>query len=176
MPERPRDGPEIRGFLLEVAGLLPDEPPQSIIIVGGALLALHELRATTVDVDSVRRLTAPMRQAVEAVAHHHGLTATWLNDFATAFRPRTLTDDMCMVLLDHPRLLVLGAPLRQVFLMKVHAARTRDYDDLVALWPHCSFDSPAQALAEYGHAFPEAPDDPFLGSWIAEVARRAGRE
>jgi hypothetical protein len=175
MSERPLDAEAIRAFLLEVADSIPTGERHSIIVVGGALLALHHLRATTADVDAVRQIPEPVRLAVQAVAHRHDLAPKWLNDAAAAFRPATLDDEDCEVLIDHPRLQVLGAPLRQVFLMKVDAARTRDFGDLVALWPHCEFDSPEQAVAEYLEAFPDAPDDPFLSDWIADIADRSER-
>ena len=107
------------------------------------------------------------------MAERHDLTPTWLNHSASAFRPATLDDADCDVLIEHPRLRVLGAPLRQVFLMKVEAARTRDFDDLVALWPRCGFDSAQQAADEYRLAYPDAPDDPYLTDWIMGIAQRA---
>ena len=57
--------------------------------------------------------------------------------------------------------------------MKVEAARTRDFDDLVALWPRCGFDSAQQAADEYRLAYPDAPDDPYLTDWIMGIAQRA---
>lgn len=173
MPDRPLDGREIRSYLEETADAVSDDEHHTIIVVGGALLAWHELRSTTADVDTVRHLPEAVRRAAHTVGQRHDLSPNWLNDSATAFRPGTLDDADCEVLLDHPRLRVLGAPLRQVFLMKVHAARTRDYDDLVALWPHCGFDSAEHAQAEYRRAFPDAADDPHLADWIKGIARRA---
>lgn len=173
MPDRPLDADEIRVLLTEVADELPEGERPTIVVAGGALLAFHALRATTADVDAVRRLPDAVRNAARVVAGRHDLSPNWLNDSATAFRPDTLTDADCEVLLDHPRLRILGVPLRDVFLMKVDAARTRDYDDLVALWPLAGFDSARQAEEEYRRAFPGAADDPYLVDWIEGIARRA---
>ena len=60
----------------------------------------------------------------------HGLSPHWVNSAASAFTPDTLEIDRCFTLKDHPRLLVLGAPLDQVFVMKLHAARDRDREAL----------------------------------------------
>ena len=78
----------------------------------------------------------------------------------------------CDVLLDRPRLLVLGAPLRQVFMMKLFAARvrTRDYDDLVALWPECGFDSAEKAVELYRDAYPHEAEDPYLVEYVRGLA------
>lgn len=173
MTERPLNGDEIRALLLEVAEVLPDGEQHSITVVGGAVLALHELRSTTADVDTVRRLPGTVRSAAAVVAKIHGLGPHWLNDAAAAFRPANMDDAARHLLLDHPRLRVFGAPLREVFLMKLYAARTRDYDDLIALWPLCGFESGAEAAAEFTRAFPHAPDDPYLASWIDGIATRS---
>jgi hypothetical protein len=87
-----------------------------------------------------------------------------LNDSSAAFRPQTFVERDCEVLLDRARLLVLGAPLRQVFVMKLFAARvrTRDYDDMVAMWPGCGFDSAEQAVELYRAAYPHEVEDPYL--------------
>jgi hypothetical protein len=65
------------------------------------------------------------------------------------FRPGTFQEQECEVLLDRGRLLVLGAPLDQVFLMKLYAARAPDYDDLVRLWPRCAFGTPEKAVEQF---------------------------
>ncbi len=111
------------------------------------------------------------------VAVRHGLAPTWLNDRSAPFAPATLQDKDCPVLLQRGRLNVLGAPLSQVFLMKLYAARARDYDDLVVLWPRAGFRSPEEAASALFTAFPHAPDDPHLADYvraIAEAAQDAG--
>ena len=46
--------------------------------------------------------------------------------------------------------------------MKLFAARlrTRDYDDMVARWPDCGFDSAEQAVEPYRAAYPHEAEDP----------------
>jgi hypothetical protein len=97
-----------------------------VVLAGGSLLAWHGLRESTRDVDSLRPLTAELAKAADEVGATHGLAVGWLNARAAAFIPLTLHVEDCTVLLDHPRLRVLGAPLDQVFLMKLYAARDRD--------------------------------------------------
>lgn len=170
----PLDGAQIRAHLLSVAETLePGRPQHTLIVVGGSLLAWHGLRDTTRDVDSVRRLDDELRRAVAEVARTHGLAADWLNDNAAGFRPFTFTEDDCVVLLDTPRLLVLGAPLDQVFLMKLYRVDAQDYEDLIMLWPLCRFTSPEEAAAQFHAAYPHAPEDPELASMIRDIASAA---
>jgi len=174
-PARPLSAAQIRGYLAEVADALPRDGPQlSIVMVGGSLLAWHGLRRTTVDVDSVRRLTGELREAAATVARRHDLDPHWLNDKAAGFAPAGLRDQDAAVLLDRPRLRVLGAPLDQVFLMKLFAARSRDVADLVALWPHAGFGSPDHAARRLHEAYPHLERDPHLVDFIGSIAKQAG--
>lgn len=94
-----------------------------------------------------------------------------MNDSARPFKPQTLLEQDCEPLLEHPRLLVLGAPLEQVFLMKLHATRvrSRDYEDLLTLWPRCSFASPQAAVDMYYEAYPLAASDDFLVDFVSQI-------
>lgn len=154
MSDVPLGGDQIRAYLLEVAELLPVGAPQCIVVVGGSLLALLGFRKATSDVDSVTRLEATLRSAVAEVARRHDLGSQWVNDSAAGFLPQTLKEEECTVLLDHPRLQVLGAPLRQIFVMKLFASRALDVADLAAIWNEYGFDSPEQAAALYQAAYP----------------------
>jgi hypothetical protein len=146
----PLDGSQILRYLTQVADRLgPVGEQHTIIVVGGSLLALRDLRATTLDVDSVRKLSSELAQAVAAVGADNGLGPTWLNDNASMFTPATLRESDCQVDLVRGRLRVLGAPLDQVFLMKLSASRASDLDDLVRLWPHCGFTSAATVVHAY---------------------------
>lgn len=139
MSDVPLGAEDIRTHLTEVAELLSTmRKRHALIVVGGSLLALHGIRDATVDVDCVERLDDEMRTAAARVARRHDLAPKWLNDHAAAFTPATLREEDCDVLLDHRRLLVLGAPLQQVFVMKLYAGRSLDFDDLVALWPRAT--------------------------------------
>lgn len=169
MSDAPLDAASIRAHLIEVAELLPPGEQHMILMVGGSLLAWHGLRRTTFDVDSVRPVDGDLKLAVEQAARGRGLPPAWLNDRASAFQPSTLREGDCDVLLDHPRLLVLGAPLDQVFLMKLNASRSRDVTDLVELWPHCSFTSAADAVARFYEAYPFEEPDPHLVDFVAQL-------
>ncbi len=124
---RPIGRDEIRALLHELAAALPPGSRQHLVVmVGGALLAWHGLRDATRDVDSVHRLDAELQTAARSVAVVHDLAPAWVNHHAAGFAPQTLRAEDCERLIEHPRLLVLGAPLRQVFLMKLFAGRDRD--------------------------------------------------
>ena len=164
------DGDRIRAHLAEVAATIPRGRPQHrLILVGGSLLAWHGLRESTRDVDSVLALDATLRQAVETVAARHGLAPRWLNDHARPFAPQTLREQDCDLLAELRALRVLGAPLDQVFLMKLHATRVRtsDVEDMVALWPRTGFTSAAQAVELYYEAYPLAEVDAHLVAYVA---------
>ncbi|MEP7215762.1 MAG: DUF6036 family nucleotidyltransferase [Anaerolineaceae bacterium] len=171
MPDIPLGREEILAHLRDVADALPAEGPRhTIVVVGGSLLAMHGLRQTTVDVDSVRRIDAELRAPIVQVAQLRHLAPAWLNDSATAFRPAAFDEAECEVLLTHGRLTVLGAPLRQVFVMKLNAARARDYDDLVVLWQACDFETAQQAVEMYRNAYPHEADDPYLMNFLRGLA------
>ena len=146
-----------------------------MVLTGGSLLATAGLRLTTDDADSVRQMTEALHAAAEVVAAEHDLKPTWLNDRAAPFAPVTLQETDCSLLLDHPRLLVLGAPLRQVFLMKMFARRPVDLDDLAELWEPCRFSSVQAAVAEFYLAYPHEEDDPYLARWLAVSSAKLPR-
>jgi hypothetical protein len=172
--DKPLTGEQMAALVAEVADALPPgEPRHMIIVAGGSLLAWQGLRETTMDVDSVQRLSTALRTAVAEVAVRHDLGPHWLNDNAAMFRPQTLNESNCSVLLDHPRLLVLGASYRDVFLMKLFAARATDHDDLVRLWPLSGFASPEAAAADMYAAFPAAAADPHLAEYVATIVRES---
>ena len=163
---------QILSYLHEVATELdPTGVQHVIVVVGGALLAVRGLRDSTMDIDSVRRIEPELQKAINSVAHRHGLSPHWVNSAASAFTPDTLEIARCFTLKDHPRLLVLGAPLDQVFVMKLHAARDRDREDLVRLWAAGVFDSPQAAVDAYWNAYPDAAPDEYLVSYVEALAR-----
>lgn len=166
MSDRPLDASDITALLAEVASELPDAPRRRIVVVGGALLALHGLREATRDVDSTTAVDDELRDAVGRVAARHGLAPAWLNDRARPFLPATLDEADCEVLLDRPGLTVLGAPLDQVFLMKLFASRAADVDDVEVLWEHCSYESPEEAAAAFHAAYPHLEVDEHLADHI----------
>ena len=172
-------GDRIRELILEVADLLDDDRPQAtLIVVGGSLLAWRGLRLATEDVDSSLRIDADVKAAVRAVAERHGLAADWLNDHSAAWHPQTLRPDECDLLVDHPRLRLLGAPLWSVFLMKLNRSQPQDVTDMIAMWPHVAgtFPTARSVVDAYAAAFPfEEPDEYLIGQ-VVDIARRAGMD
>ena len=169
MPDQPLNSLAIVRYLHEVADELPVDAEHTVIVVGGALLALHGLRESTRDVDSVQRLDNELVAAVARVAARHELAPKWLNDAAAAFVPATFDRDDCTVLLDGPTLRVMGAPWDAVFLMKLYASRAVDTDDLEAIWPLCSFQSPEAAVDAFYAAYPLEHPDEFLAEHIRRI-------
>ena len=167
----------IRQLLGEVAELLdPRRPQETVIIVGGSLLAWRGIRMATQDVDSSILIAADVKAAVRTVAERHQLAVDWLNDHAAPWHPQTLTPDDCDILSDHPRLRVLGAPLPAVFLMKLNRSQPQDVTDMIALWPHIasSFPTVRTVVDAYYAAFPMEAPDGFMGTQVVDIARRAG--
>lgn len=172
---QPLSGPEIQTLIATVAERLAGDGPQhTLIIVGGSLLAWRGFRASTEDVDSIVRLEAELRAAVEIVAAEHDLAMDWLNAQAAQFKPQTFQLEECDILLEHPRLLVLGAPLRQVFIMKMYRADPPDQDDMVTMWPHIGFATAHEAVSLFYEAYPHLEEDPHLDEFVITIARRAG--
>jgi len=174
--ERPLGGDEIRSYLLEVADELAEAAAtHTVILVGGALLALRGLRDATADVDSITSFNDELQDAIQAVAARHGLAPKWLNASAAPFAPVGLNEADCSVVLKHPRLRVLGAPMKYVFVMKLYAARAPDYDDMVRIWSSAGFGSAEEATALFFDAYPHAPEDEFLTNWVQQIADEASR-
>jgi hypothetical protein len=65
---------------------------------------------------------------------------------------------------------VVNPPHRRRLDVLYLAARDRDLDDLRALRPLAGFGSPLQAAVQFWHAYPHAPDDPYLANFIAGIA------
>jgi hypothetical protein len=172
---RPLTGLEIQALIAEVADRLdPNVSRQHIVIlVGGSLLACRDLRGSTEDVDSARRLDEELREAVAQVAAENGLAQNWLNSNAAAFLPATFEQQRCEVLFDHPRLLVLAAPLRDVFLMKMYRADPNDVADMIVMWPHVGFTSTIEVINAFAAAYPHVIPDPHLDQLVIDIAARA---
>jgi hypothetical protein len=170
------DGEAIKALIVEVAAELDDQAQRTIIVVGGSLLAWHDLRDATEDVDSIRPLDDALREAAKTVAARHGLAANWLNDHAAPWASATLDMDVCEVLFEHGKLHVLGLPLRDIFLMKLNRGDPPDLVDMRSVWPLVcdEFASVVEVMAAYYAAFPneDPEDDPHLGDLVvAELAK-----
>jgi hypothetical protein len=57
--------------------------------------------------------------------------------------------------------------------MKLYAGRAPDYDDMVALWPSCTFATPEEVVQRFVTAYPHAPDDRYLANFVLDIARAA---
>jgi len=170
------DESSIRASFVAVADRLEelDAPAGLLIVVGGSFMALHGLRDSTHDIDTVNRISASIRAAADEVARARGFEPDWLNDRAAGFAPFGLDEDECELLYEYRRLRVLGPPPDYVFLMKLYAARGGpDHDDMVALWPLCSFASADDAATRFAAAYPHAPSDPHLAEYITEIEGEA---
>jgi hypothetical protein len=171
----PLDGDTIKELLAEVADRLTSgSGPHVVVIVGGSLLAWHGLRDTTMDVDSVDNLEKEVQAAVAEIAAERGLEPDWLNANAARFRPATLLIDDCEVLLPTETLVVLGAPLRVVFAMKLLRGQPNDLADIVRILPEAGFDSATEAVESFYRAYPHEPGDPELPALVVDLAARAG--
>lgn len=106
-------------------------------------------------------------------AKRHDLAPDWLNAKAVSFRPATLDDASCEVILEHGRLLVLAAPVDQVFLVKLNSNRSTDQADLVLAWPHTSFETAEDVVDAYWEAFPAAPEDEYLADYVESIISEA---
>lgn len=167
--------------ILDLLGLVADRleksvgvEPATLVVVGGSFMALHGLRAGTADVDTITRIDDRLRGVVEEVAAARDLRPDWLNDRAAAFAPLGLDIKSCTTLFERSSLVVLGPPADVVFLMKLFAARTVDYDDMVALWPSCSFGSADDAVGRFHAAYPHVERDPHLVAFVQGIASQSG--
>lgn len=116
-------------------------------------------------------LDPQLRAAIARVAERNDLAPRWLNDAAAAYLPATLEEADCRTLLDRPSLRALGAPLDQVFLMKVFASRATDTADIEVMWDSCTFESPEAAAQAFYEAYPHEEVDPFLADHIRGSSR-----
>ena len=167
---------EILDYLSEVADELASRGLSArLIVVGGSYLALHDLRESTMDVDTVTRLEAEITAVIQTIADRHELRADWLNDHAAPFSPAGLRLEHCQVLYEGNQLTVLGPPASQIFLMKLLAGRAPDHDDMIALWPLCDFESAQTAVDAYHLAYPFEEPDPHLVGYVQQIADLASR-
>ena len=82
--------------------------------------------------------------------------------------PHGFNPDRGEVIWADDRLVVIGAPIDQVFLMKVHAARASDLPDIRSLWPRSGFETVDEAAKAYSDAYPLEANDHHLADWIAQ--------
>lgn len=168
------DGAAILGHLREVADELPDDVCETIVVVGGSMLAVLGLREATEDVDTVHRHSGALAAAAARVAARHDLAPGWLNSSASPWAPAA--EVVAMIdgppVLELPTLRVHTATPDAVFVMKVHASRAQDYPDIAALWPRCSFASFAAAADACNRAYAHLTEpDEHLAAHIELIVR-----
>lgn len=176
MPDRPLDRDAIEHHLHSLGDRLGAlGATVHLTVVGGSYMALHGLRESTMDVDTITQLSDTVRRAVADVARDFDLDPAWLNDRALAFRPH-IEAQVGAVLFEHPHLVVDGPTADFMFLMKLDRGEQRDRSDLIALWPRTSFGTPEAAALAHISAYPHLPEDEHLADYIAEIAAMAERE
>ena len=140
-----------------------------VVMVGGSWMLWHAQRSSTRDVDSGRRFETDLGAAVSRVAARHDLQPGWLNDHAAAFWPAGASYDDCRVVFERDGLTVRIPSADVIFVMKLYRAQPQDREDLIALWPLCGFVDADEAARAFRDAYPHAPEDEYLASYIAEV-------
>ena len=144
-----------------------------VVMVGGSWMLWHSQRASTRDVDSARRFDADVKGAIKRVGSRHDLREGWLNDAASPFWPSDASYADCEVVFERAALVVRTPSPDVIFVMKLYRADPQDREDLISLWPLCSFAGPATAADAFTSAYPHAPDDEYLVNYIADVVRDA---
>jgi hypothetical protein len=147
-----------------------------VVMVGGSWMLWHSRRASTRDVDSARRFDADLSGAVNRVGARHDLRPDWLNDAAAPFWPAGASYDECEIVYERDSLVVRTPGPEVIFVMKLYRADPQDREDLVSLWPLCRFASPEDAVDAFTSAYPHAPQDEFLATYITEVAGDASAQ
>lgn len=147
-----------------------------IVMVGGSWMLWHSQRISTGDVDSARRFDTDLGEAVDRVGARHNLRRGWLNDSAAMFWPSGASYDDCEIVYQHSGLVVRTPAPEIIFVMKLYRAEPQDREDLITLWPLCAFTDPDKAAHAFGLAYPHAPKDEHLASYIADVARDAKQQ
>ena len=164
-PSATLDASQIRECLEELGDhlvALGVERLVTVVIAGGSCLALMGLRETTLDVDAVSQLSDDVAGAVRAVAKSRGLSATWLNTRALAWRPLGLRDEDCELLIERPPLRVLGVPPDALLLMKLNRSSAPDIADMRRLWPLSSYATADEIVTAFYAAYPDDERDEYL--------------
>jgi hypothetical protein len=176
---RPLGWTEIETCLREVGEVLDEHGAgdRTIVVVGGAFAAWHQIRDATTDVDTMGTIDEKLRVAAEIVGARHNLELGWLNDRARPWQPVGFDLSTCTTVLRHAKLTVVVPPTNIVFLMKLNAARgPTDRQDMVALWPACTFATPQAAVDAFYVAYPMELVDEYLIDYVTDIANQADRQ
>ena len=168
------DRAELESLLSELAAELATRGVEAeIVMVGGSWMLWHSQRAATRDVDSARRFDAGLAAVIDAIGTRHDLQRGWLNDAAASFWPAGMSYDACEVVLQQDGLVVRTPPADVIFTMKLYRSDPQDREDMILLWPMCSFRTPREAVDAYWAAYPHAPEDEYLEDHVAAIASEA---
>ena len=127
----------------------------ALYVVGGAAIALaHDARRVTIDLDCVASPRDEVLAEAREVALLHGLPDEWLNSRAAAWIP-TLPPHWTTSGVDYSGLRIHLADARTLVAMKLISDRTRDFADLVTLFPAAGITRPEDALALVHDAYPD---------------------
>lgn len=140
-----------------------------VLMVGGSWMLWFGLRDSTRDVDSARRLPTEAAAAIADVAGRHDLDPDWMNDSATPFLPFGFDSTSSTVVYASQSLTVSTPPPETIFLMKLQRASAPDREDMIALWPLCSFGGSDEVIERFESAFPYVPNDDHLGCYVDDV-------
>lgn len=145
-----------------------------IVMVGGSWMLWHSQRSATRDVDSARRFDTDLTEAIAVVGARHDMSKGWLNDAAAAYWPAGASFDECEIVHQRGTLVVRTPSSDVIFLMKLYRASPQDRDDMITIWPTCSFPTPDEAARAFRTSYPHAPEDEHLVDYIHDVAHDAG--
>lgn len=144
-----------------------------VVMVGGSWMLWHSRRAATRDVDSAQRFATDLAEAIARVASRHDLSDHWLNDNAAPYWPANASFEDCEVVFERAALVVKTPPPDVLFVMKLYRSEPQDREDMVTIWPLCTFASAEDAAQSFRDAYPHAPEDEHLVVHIHGIARDA---
>lgn len=133
----------------------------------------HSQRASTRDVDSARRFDGRSQRRHQPRWITTRLAGGLAQRCCLAVWPADASSAECQVVFERAALVVRTPSADVIFVMKLYRADPQDREDLISLWPLCSFTGPAAAVDAFTSAYPHAPDDEYLVDYIADVARDA---
>lgn len=64
---------------------------------------------------------------------------------------------------------MLTPPPETIFLMKLDRAAAQDREDMILLWKRCTFATAADVVECYEAAYPHAPEDPHLATFVRSI-------
>ncbi len=142
--------------------------PVSLLIAGGAALAMRWNLRYTNDVDVVSEgMTAEVRAAAARVGQRYGLREDWLNDGAKGFAPRLHTEPDLVFSGEH--LQTYTASAEYLLAMKLVSAREEDTGDIAFLVNETGMVTVDDLLRLVEDAYPHRPIPVAVRYLIEEV-------